>query len=66
MWNNLCDDHHDAHAMKLTHRAFLAIFVSFVAFGGYAITTRFGAEVPPTSVTYGTEKAPADAAVFGD
>ncbi len=66
MWNNLCDDEHDEHAMKLTHRAFMAIFVCFVTFAGYAISTRLGADVPPTSVTYGTEKPQDGAAVFGD
>ncbi len=66
MWNELCDDQHDASTMKTINRAILVIAVSFLSFGGYAIATRLGAEVPPSSVTYGTEKAPAGAAVLGD
>jgi hypothetical protein len=66
MWNELCEDQHDAHAMKVIHRAVVAIAVSFLAFGGYAITTRLGADVPPTSVTYGSQQAEKGAAVFGD
>ncbi len=66
MWNNLCEDEHDSHAMKLTNRVFVTIAVCFLAFGGYAISTRLGADVPPTSVTYGTEKPHETASVFGD
>ena len=52
--------------MKIINRAFLTIAVCFLGFAGYAITTRLGASVPPTSVTYGTEAPHATAAVFGD
>lgn len=66
MWNELCDDAHEAHAMKVIHRAIVVIGISFATFGGYAISTRLGAGAPPASVTYGTEKAEPGAAVFGD
>jgi hypothetical protein len=66
MWNELCDEEHDAHAMKTIHRAVMVIGVCFIAFGGYAISTRLGADHPPTSVAYGTQKADAGTAVFGD
>jgi hypothetical protein len=66
MWNELCDDAHEANSMRVIHRAVMTIAFSFLAFGGYAIGTRLGADVPPSSVTYGTEKAPKGAAVFGD
>ena len=66
MWNALCDDQHDAEIMTLMNRVIVAITVCFLTFGGYAITTRFGADAPPTSVAYGTETAHKDAAVFGD
>lgn len=66
MWNDLCDDAHDAHAMTVIHRAVVVIAVCFIAFGGYAISTRFGADQPPASVTYGTERPEPTAAVFGD
>ncbi len=55
MWNTLCDDAHDAHAMTLINRVIVVITLSFLSFGGYAIATRFGASAPPTSVAYGTE-----------
>ena len=66
MWNELCDDQHDVHAMTVINRAVLTIVVCFLTFGGYAIATRLGADVPPTSVSYGTEKAHPTATVFGD
>lgn len=66
MFEELCDDAHEAHAMKLIHRAVLTIGVCFLGFAGFAISTRLGAEVPPSSVTYGSEQAPSDASVFGD
>jgi hypothetical protein len=66
MWNELCDDAHEAHAMKVIHRAVMVIALCFFTFGGYAISTRLGADHPPTSVAYGTEKAGADVVVFGD
>ena len=66
MFNDLCDNELDSHAMKIINRAFLTIAVCFLGFAGNAITTRLGASVPPTSVTYGTEAPHATAAVFGD
>jgi hypothetical protein len=66
MFEELCDDAHEAHAMKLIHRAVLTIGVCFLGFAGFAISTRLGADVPPSSVTYGSEQAPSDASVFGD
>jgi hypothetical protein len=66
MWNELCDDAHEAHAMKVIHRAVVTIAIVFVSFGGFAIATRLGAATPPTSAAYGSEKPAADAAVFGD
>lgn len=52
--------------MKVIHRAVMVIALCFFTFGGYAISTRLGADHPPTSVAYGTEKAGADVVVFGD
>ena len=66
MWNELCDDQHDAHAMRTINRTFLVIFACFVTFGGYALSTRLGAGAPPGSVAYGTEKPHPSAAVFGE
>lgn len=66
MWNELCDDEHDAHAMKVIHRAVVVIGVCFIGFAGFAISTRLGANQPPTSVAYGTEKAAHDVVVLGD
>jgi hypothetical protein len=66
MWNELCDDAHEAHAMQVIHRAVLVIAVCFLSFGGYAITTRLGADHPPTSVAYGTQQAAPDVVVIGD
>ena len=66
MWNDLCDDAHEAHAMQTINRAILTIAVCFLIFGGFALATRFGADAPPSSVTYGSEAAYKDAAVFGD
>jgi hypothetical protein len=66
MWNELCDDAHEAHAMKVINRAILTIAVCFLTFGGFAMATRLGAEAPPSSVSYGSEQPHADAAVFGD
>ena len=66
MWNELCDDAHEAHAMKVINRAILTIAVCFLAFGGFAMATRLGADAPPSSVSYGSEKAGKDADVFGD
>lgn len=66
MFDNLCDDAHEAHALKLIHRAMMVIGVVFITFGGLAIGTRLGASQPPASAAYGTEKATSDAAVFGD
>ena len=66
MWKNLCDDEHDTHAMTVINRTFVGILVCFLSFGGFAIATRLGANVPPSSVSYGTEKAHPTATVFGD
>ena len=66
MWNELCDDAHEAHALKVIHRACMVIAVTFLTFGGVAIATRLGADAPPTSVAYGSEKADADATVLGN
>ena len=66
MFKDLCDDAHEAHAMKTINRAIMTIAVCFLAFGGFAMATRLGAEAPPGSVTYGSEQANKDAAVFGD
>lgn len=66
MFDNLCDDAHEAHSLKLINRVVLVIGAVFLTFGGVAIATRLGATHPPASVTYGTEKAHPDAAVFGD
>ncbi|MBL0938455.1 MAG: hypothetical protein IBJ03_06160 [Gemmatimonadaceae bacterium] len=52
--------------MKVINRAILTIGVCFIGFGSFAIATRLGAEAPPASASYGSEKAPADAAVFGN
>lgn len=66
MWNELCDDAHEAHAMKVINRAILTIAVCFLTFGGFALATRLGAKAPPSSVSYGSEKAHPAAAIFGD
>jgi hypothetical protein len=66
MWNELCDDQHDAHAMKTINRTFLVIVACFISFGGYALSTRMGAGAPPASVAYGTEKPHPTNVVFGD
>lgn len=66
MWNELCEEAHEAHAMKVINRAILTIALCFLTFGGFAMATRFGAEAPPSSVSYGSEEAHKDAAVFGD
>jgi hypothetical protein len=66
MWNELCDDAHEAHAMKTIHRAVVTIAVCFLGFVGFAIATRLGADAPPSSVSYGTEKPDPSAAVLGD
>jgi hypothetical protein len=66
MFNDLCDDAHEAHSLKLIHRAVMVIGVVFLSFGGIAISTRLGASEPPASAAYGSEKATPDAAVFGD
>ena len=66
MWNELCDDAHETHAMKVINRAILTIAVCFLSFGGFALATRLGADAPPSSVSYGSEKAHPSAAVFGD
>jgi hypothetical protein len=66
MWKELCDDAHEAHAMQVIHRAVMVIALCFLGFGGFAISTRLGAGHPPKSVAYGTEQAPAGAAVIGD
>ncbi|MEQ1693596.1 MAG: hypothetical protein ABMA00_20070 [Gemmatimonas sp.] len=52
--------------MKVINRAVMVIVCTFLTFGGVAIATRLGAEVPPASVTYGSQKADKDAVVFGD
>ncbi len=52
--------------MKIINRAILTIAACFLTFGGFALATRLGAEAPPSSVSYGSEQAPKDAAVFGD
>jgi len=66
MWNDLCDDAHEAHAMKVINRAILTIAVCFLGFGGFALATRLGADAPPASVSYGSEQPHKNAAVFGD
>lgn len=66
MWNQICDEQHDADTMKVINRAVMVILFTFLSFGGYAVTTRLGAGAPPSSVTYGSQKADKDAAVFGD
>ena len=66
MWNELCDDAHEAHAMKVIHRAIVTIGICFLSFGGFAMATRLGAEAPPESVSYGSEAADKHTAVFGD
>ena len=66
MFKELCDDAHEAHAMKVIHRMCMVIGVTFATIGVFAISTRLGAGAPPSSVTYGTEKAAPDAVVFGD
>lgn len=65
MFDDLCDDTHEAHALKIINRACLTIGVCFIAFGTFAVATRLGAKAPPASATYGSEAAPKDAAVFG-
>ena len=52
--------------MRVIHRTVMIIALCFLSFGGYAVATRLGASVPPSSVSYGTEKATRDAVVFGD
>jgi hypothetical protein len=66
MFESLCEDEHDAQAMKIVNRAFVAITVCFIAFGAFAISTRLGGGAPPTSVSYGTEKAHPASHVIGD
>lgn len=66
MFDNLCDDAHEAHSLKLIHRVVAVIGVVFITFGGIAIATRLGASHPPASAAYGSEKPGTDAAVFGD
>ena len=66
MFNDLCDDAHEAHSLKLINRAVMVIAVVFFGFGGLAISTRLGATEPPASAAYGTKDATPDAAVFGD
>jgi hypothetical protein len=66
MFNELCDDAHEAHSLKQIHRVVMIIGVVFFSFGGLAIGTRLGADAPPASVTYGSGPATTDAAVFGD
>jgi hypothetical protein len=66
MFDNLCDDAHEAHSLKLINRVVMVIGVVFLTLGGIAIGTRLGATHPPASAAYGTEQATPDAAVFGD
>lgn len=66
MFKDLCDDAHEAQALKVIHRACMTIGVTFATIAIFAITTRLGAGAPPESVTYGTQKPAADAVVFGD
>ena len=66
MWTELCEEAHEAHAMKVINRAILTIALCFLTFGGFAMATRLGAKAPPSSVSYGSEEAQKDAAVFGD
>lgn len=66
MFDDLCDDAHEAHSLKLINRAVMVIGAVFIVFGGVAIGTRLGATQPPASAAYGTEQATPDAAVFGD
>ena len=51
MFDNLCDDAHEAHSLKLINRVIMVIGVVFLTFGGIAIGTRLGATTPPESVT---------------
>ncbi|GAB1343665.1 hypothetical protein [Gemmatimonas sp.] len=66
MFNDLCDDAHEAHSLKLINRAVMVIGVVFLTLGGIAIGTRLGASHPPASAAYGTKQPTPDAAVFGD
>lgn len=66
MFNDLCDDAHEAHSLKLINRAVMVIAAVFLTFGGLAIGTRLGAEQPPASAAYGSKAPAPDAAVFGD
>ncbi len=66
MFNDLCDDAHEAHSLKQIHRVMMVIGVVFLTFGGVAVSTRLGASIPPESVAYGSQQAEQDAAVFGD
>ena len=66
MFDEICDEAHDAHTMRTINRTVMSIVACFLVFGGYAIATRLGADAPPTSVTYGSQQAEKGAAVFGD
>ncbi|MDX2183327.1 MAG: hypothetical protein SFW08_05010 [Gemmatimonadaceae bacterium] len=66
MFNELCDEHEDRHAMQVINRATLAVVVCFLGFGVFAVSTRMGADAPPTSVAYGTEAPHPTSAVLGD
>lgn len=66
MFNDLCDDAHEAHSLKQIHRVVMVIGAVFLTFGGIAIGTRLGATQPPASAAYGSAKPTPDAAVFGD
>lgn len=66
MFNQMSPDAHDQHAMRVIHYTCVAIAVAFVGFGAFAIGTRMGADAPPGSVSYGTEKPHKTAAVLGD
>jgi hypothetical protein len=66
MFKELCDTHEDLHAMQVINRATLAVVVCFLGFGAFAVSTRMGADAPPTSVAYGNEAPHKTSAVFGD
>jgi hypothetical protein len=59
MWQTLCDDAHEAHALTVIHRAVLVIAVVFFGVGTYVVTTRGGAAAPPASGASGPAPAPA-------
>lgn len=66
IWNDLCDDSHEAESLTYIHRVVLLIAVVFVGFGAFAISGRFGHPAPESSVAYGSEQATKDNIVLGD